>query len=82
MLRNHRKGRQDAPLGDLYAGDSQFCRDGLSKRPACVAPTDEHTLHVGEMGLAAVNGLQSPLAINHIGRRDLNRMAKSLGIYY
>jgi hypothetical protein len=32
------------------------------------------------MGLATVNGLQNPLAIGHIGRRDLNRMGKSLGI--
>ena len=45
-----------------------------------VAPIDEHTLHAGEMGLAAVNGLQSPLAIRHIGRCDLNRRGKSLAI--
>ena len=78
-LRNHRKGRQFAPLGDLYA-IPQFCREGLSQGLACVAPIDEHTLHMGEIGLAAVNGLQNPLVISHIGCRDGNRLRESLGV--
>jgi len=78
-LRNHHKGLPFATLGDLYAGP-QLCKDGLSQRLACVASIDEHTLHAGEIGLVAVNGLQSPLAIRHMGRCDLNCRGKSLGI--
>ena len=75
----HRKGVQFVALDDLHRS-VQALFDAVCKWLSAVSTIDQHAFHSLQIRPAAVEGLQGPAAIRHLGRGDGNRMRKTLRI--
>ena len=73
------KGVQFVALDDLH-GSVQSLFDAVRKRLSGVSAIDQHAFNSLKIRPAAVDSLQGPAAISHLGRGDGNGMRKTLRI--
>ena len=66
-------------FGDLNLGTEQFL-NGLGKGLADIPTIGQEALNGLQVGCAAAQGQQRPLAVGHIGRRDGDRVGQALRI--
>ena len=70
---------QLAAFGNLHLGTEQLL-NGLGERLADIAPIGQDALDSLQIGSAASQGLQCPLAVSHVSCRDGNGVRQTLGI--